>query len=74
MPAIVVNSQPISKNFKIKNTGIRAVDLDWKIFDQKDLANKDTDYFNLSIIKNMSYDRKENPFKFNFDVIEPEES
>jgi len=48
--------------------------LDWKIFDQKDLLNKETDYFNLSVAKNFSYDRKDNPFKFNFEAIEPEES
>lgn len=48
--------------------------MDWKIFDKKDLANNDQDLFNLSVIKNMSFDRRDNPFKFNFDVIEPEES
>jgi hypothetical protein len=30
--------------------------------------------FNLSVVKNMSYDRKEFPFKFNYEVLEPEES
>ncbi len=33
MPTIVANSAPITKEFKIKNTGIRAVFIDWKIFD-----------------------------------------
>ena len=74
MPTIVTNTQPITKQFKIKNTGIRAVYIDWKIFDQKDLLNKDTDYFDLSVAKNFSYDRKDNPYKFNFEAIEPEES
>ena len=66
MPTVVCNSQPISKQFKIKNTGIREVQVDWKIFDNKDLKNKDTDLFNLSIDKNTAYDRKENPWKWNF--------
>lgn len=48
--------------------------IEWKIFDTKDLVSKDTDLFNLSIAKNFSYDRKENPFKFNFEALEPEES
>ena len=74
MPTIVTNSQPITKTFKIKNTGIRSVQVDWKIFDTKDLVNQEQDLFNLSIAKNFSYDRKENPFKFNFEAIEPEES
>lgn len=65
MPTIVTNSQPISKTFKIKNTGIRAVQIDWKIFDSKDLLKKETDIFTLSVAKNFSYDRKENPYKFN---------
>jgi len=74
MPTIVTNTQPIMKQFKIKNTGIRSVQVDWKIFDKKDLVKQDQDLFNLSIGKNFSYDRKDNPFKFNFEAIEPEES
>lgn len=33
MPTIVNNSQTISKTFKINNTGIRALQVDWRIFD-----------------------------------------
>lgn len=32
------------------------------------------DYFDLSVAKNFSFDRKDNPYKFNFEAIEPEES
>lgn len=38
------------------------------------MSKKESDYFSLSIGKNFSYDRKENPYKFNFEAIEPEES
>ena len=48
--------------------------VDWKIFDEKDLAKQDSDFFTLSVGKNFSYDRRENPFRFNFEAIEPEES
>ena len=37
IPTVVANSTPLTKTFKIKNTGIRALQVDWKIFDQKDL-------------------------------------
>lgn len=33
MPAMVVNSQSHSKTFKLKNTGIRSIQVDWKIYD-----------------------------------------
>jgi hypothetical protein len=74
IPTVITNSQPVTKTFNIKNTGIRSVQVDWKIFDSKDLVQKDKDYFNLSIAKNFSYDRRDNPFKFNFEALEPEES
>ena len=74
MPTIVTNSQPISKTFKIKNTGIRAVQVDWKIFDEKDLTETGADIFNIRVAKNFSFDRKENPFKFDFEAVEPQES
>lgn len=66
IPTIVANSAPVSKQFKIKNTGIRSVQIDWKIFDSKDLQSADVDFFTMSIVKNFSYDRKENPFKFEY--------
>jgi len=34
----------------------------------------DNDAFNLSIIKNQSFDKRKFPFKFNFQAVEPEES
>jgi hypothetical protein len=33
MPTIVANTSQIRKTFKIKNTGIRSLQVDWKIFD-----------------------------------------
>lgn len=39
LPTLVSNTQPQSRVFKIKNTGIRALDVDWRIFDLQDLAN-----------------------------------
>ena len=33
MPTVVANTHPINKTFKIKNTGIRSLQVDWKIFD-----------------------------------------
>ena len=32
------------------------------------------DLFDLDIIKNYAFDKNENPFKFEFQAIEPEES
>lgn len=74
MPTVVSNTASINKVFKIKNTGIRALDVDWRIFDQDDLANSVEDAFKLSVVKNQSFDKKKYPFKFNFKAVEPAES
>ena len=74
IPTVVANTQPQSRVFKIKNTGIRALDVDWRIFDLEDLDNSEEDAFRLKIVKNGSFDKKKFPFKFNFTAIEPEES
>jgi hypothetical protein len=66
MPTIVANSQPIKKSFKIRNTGIRSLQVDWSIFDKKDLESADTDPFKLAIAKNQSFDKAKYPFKFDF--------
>jgi len=58
MPTIVHNSAPISKTFTIKNTGIREVIIDWKIYDENDLLNVERDFFSLDVVKNLSYDKK----------------
>jgi hypothetical protein len=47
MPTAVVNTSAFSKVFKIKNTGIRSLAIDWKIFDSKDLNNSASDAFNI---------------------------
>lgn len=48
--------------------------MSWRIFDREDLDRLQTDYFTVDVAKNLSYDRKENPYKFAFKAIEPEES
>jgi len=42
----------ISKTFKIKNTGIRSLQVDWRVFDQSDLDKVDNDVFKIGVIKN----------------------
>jgi hypothetical protein len=34
IPPIVAKSKPVQKTFVIKNTGIKSVQIEWKIFDQ----------------------------------------
>ena len=34
IPTIVAKSKPVQKTFVIKNTGIKSVQIEWKIFDQ----------------------------------------
>ena len=62
------------KQFKLKNTGIRGIQVDWQIYDTKDLERADQDLFESSVVRNHGFDSGENPYKFKFDVIEPEES
>ena len=42
----------ISKTFKIKNTGIRSLQVDWRVFDQSDLDKVDNDVFSINVVKN----------------------
>ena len=72
-PTLVDNSPQISKTFKIKNTGIADVNLEWNIFDQRDQKSRDPEenLFNITIGKNTGFDSEENPFKLNFELIEP---
>lgn len=75
-PTVVDQSPQLSRTFKIKNTGIADVVIDWKMFDQKDEKEKDqeADLFNISIGKNTGFDSEENPYKLKFDLNEPEPS
>jgi hypothetical protein len=59
---------------KVKNTGIRAVELEWKIFDKVDLEKSENDIFNVAVDFNNGFDRAENPYRFAFELIEPEVS
>ena len=90
MPTIVANSAvvpkggaaagrkgqvpAISKTFKIKNTGIRSLQVDWRVFDQTDLDKVDNDVFSIGVVKNQSFDKKRLPYKFQFTAMEPDES
>ena len=88
MPTIVANSASavgpnatrkgfvpaISKTFKIKNTGIRSLQVDWRVFDQADLDKADNDTFSIKVQKNTSFDKKRYPYKFQFTALEPEET
>ena len=75
-PTMVDNSPQISKTFKIKNTGIADVSIDWNMFDQRDqkLRNSEDDLFNITIVKNTGFDSEDNPFRLNFDLNEPQPS
>jgi hypothetical protein len=74
MATTVARSQPISKTFKIRNTGIRSLQVDWSIYDKKDLDAGTNDPFKLNIAKNASFDKGKYPFKFDFEAVEPAES
>lgn len=74
MPTAVTNTAAIHKVFRIKNTGIRALDVDWRMFDQQDLDKSKEDPFQIKIEKNQSFDKKKYPFKFNFSAVEPAET
>jgi len=45
----IVNTAAITKNIKIKNTGIRSIDLNWKMFDREDIAKSEINLFNISV-------------------------
>lgn len=77
------------KTFVVKNTGIKGVQVDWKIFDQKKPAKvnnlenslesmiqkeEEQDIFDIEILKNQAFDKNEYPYKFEFNAIEPEPS
>jgi len=76
-PTVVEKSPQQGRTFKIKNTGIADVVIDWKLFDQKEeniAKQQENDLFNISIGKNTGFDSEENPFKLKFDLNEPEPS
>jgi hypothetical protein len=47
MPTAVANTSAFSKVFRIKNTGIRQLEIDWKIFDKKELDSSTDDVFKI---------------------------
>jgi hypothetical protein len=66
-----VNTGPINKSLKIRNTGIRSIDLNWKIFDRGDIEKSENNIFNVEVAQNLGLDALETPYKFNFDFVEP---
>lgn len=87
MPTVVAKTKQVVKTFQVKNTGIKGVQVDWKIFDQKTVStydntiktevkihdddNEEDDIFDVDVVKNMAFDRNEKPFKFELKAIEP---
>ena len=78
IPTIVSKSKQVSKIFNIKNTGIKSVQVDWKIFDLEaageaaaGATDASADLFDLDIVKNFAFDKSENPYKFELQAIEP---
>ena len=87
MPTVVCKTKQVVKHFMIKNTGIKGVQIDWKIFDRKkgiqaiednsklkihDPQPTPRDFFDIDIVKNYSFDKTESPFKVEYNIIEPE--
>lgn len=67
MPTIVAKTREAPpKSFNITNTGIRSLQVDWSIFDNKDLDKTNVDPFKINIAKNQSFDKGKYPFKFDF--------
>eukprot|EP01022_Parablepharisma_sp_SALTPOND_P019030 TRINITY_DN319_c0_g1_i1.p1 TRINITY_DN319_c0_g1~~TRINITY_DN319_c0_g1_i1.p1 ORF type:complete len:594 (-),score=60.83 TRINITY_DN319_c0_g1_i1:131-1912(-) len=72
MKPTVQNGGQVTKSFKIKNTGIQDVEIDWRIYDLADLVGKETnDLFSLSIGKNEG--NAKDPYKVELEAIEPAE-
>ena len=77
IPTVVSKTQPVTKTFNIKNTGIKSVHVDWQIFDLEaageeiGTTDQSGDLFDLDIVKNFAFDKAENPFKFELKAVEP---
>lgn len=72
MKPSVMNGGMMTKSFKIKNTGIQDIEIDWKIYDLQELVTKkDADLFSLSIAKNEGNSR--DPYRIELEAIEPEQ-
>lgn len=74
IPTTVAHSSTVERTFKIRNTGIRTLQVNWKIYDQKDLASVEQDAFSINVARNTSFDKKKFPYKFAFTAIEPEQT
>jgi len=73
MKASVQNGGKATKTFKIKNSGVQSVSIEWKIFDITPNAyNNKGDLFKLNIVKNEG--NVAEPYNIDFNFIEPEES
>lgn len=72
MKPSVKNSGNVSKSFKIKNTGIQDIEIEWKIFDLQEIVSKNSsDLFSLFIAKNEGNSR--DPYRVELEAVEPEQ-
>ncbi len=72
MKPTVLNGGVVTKSFKIKNTGIQDIDIEWKVYDLQELISKpNSDLFSLSIAKNEG--SSHDPYRLELDAVEPEQ-
>ena len=72
MKPTVQNGGKVTKSFKIKNTGIQNIEIDWKVYDLQELVGKtDTDLFSVSIAK--SEGNAKDLYRVELEAIEPAE-
>ena len=72
MKPTVFNGGNVSKSFKIKNTGIQDIDIEWRIFDLQELVNKpSSDLFSVLLSKNEG--NAHDPYRVELEAIEPEQ-
>ena len=72
MKPTVFNGGTVNKSFKIKNTGIQDIDIEWRIYDLQELVSKSaSDLFSLFIAKNEG--NAHDPYRIELEAIEPEQ-
>ena len=72
MKPTIINGGQVTKSFKIKNTGVQDIVIDWKIFDIKDIiGNSGNDLFTLNLGK--SEGNSSEPYRVELEAIEPTE-
>jgi len=72
MKPTVKNGGKVTKSFKIKNTGIQDIEINWKIYDLQELVGKTSnDLFSVILAKNEG--AAKDPYRLDLEAIEPEE-